>query len=295
MNYNLIDFLNNLKNNLTPACSSSQEAEQQAYWILEEITQKNKLKLLLEDTINLNKEQIETIDNWVEQRVKNRKPLQYIFGYVNFLNLKILVEPPILIPRPETEEWLDFVLKNLQKIKHEKIKILDIGTGSGCIALSLAKNLPNAEITGIDINQAAINLANKNKKLNNIKNTNFIVSDFYKNLENQKFDIIVSNPPYICENEWEHLDKTVKDWEDKKALVANNDCLHAYKIIINHAKNHLLQSEMFKKNYINNIYLEIGKGQELDIKILLETNGFKNITFYKDLQGIIRLIHAILH
>jgi len=294
MKQNLINFINKIKKNLLISCDSEHEAEQQAWWILEEITKKNKTKLLLKDEIELNDEQIETINNWINQRVKEHKPLQYIFGYLNFLNLKILVEPPILIPRPETEDWINFLIKKLEKIKTEKLSILDIGTGSGCIALALGKNFPNFNITGIDINEKAIILATKNKELNNIKNVNFIISNFYENLENKKFDIIVSNPPYICENEWENLDKTVKDWEDKKALVANQDCLHAYKIIINNAKNHLLQTEILIKNNINNLFIEIGKDQENDIKILLETNGFINICFRKDLVGVIRLIHALL-
>lgn len=295
MKQNLINFINKIKKSLLVGCESEHEAEQQAWWILEEITKKNKAKLLLKDEIELNDEQIKTINSQINQKIKEHKPLQYILGHVDFLNLKILVEPPILIPRPETEDWVSFLIKELNKVKNEKINILDIGTGSGCIALALGKNFPNFTITGTDINENAIKLATKNKELNNIKNVTFISSDFYKNLENKKFDIIVSNPPYVCENEWENLDKTVKDWEDKKALVANEDCLHAYKIIINNAKNYLLQTETLIKNNINNLFIEIGKDQENDIKILLETNSFANICFFKDLEGITRLIHTLFN
>ncbi|KKP22483.1 MAG: Release factor glutamine methyltransferase [candidate division TM6 bacterium GW2011_GWF2_28_16] len=297
MNNNLIKILNNIKIKLKTNTSSEHEAEQQAIWLLEHITQKKYLKLLTQDLI-LNKKQEDSLNKYIKEIITKHKPIQYIIGNINFLNLIIQVKEPILIPRPETEEWVDFTIKylneNLEKYyKNQTIKILDLCTGSGCIALALAKNIPNSQVTGIDINPEAIKLANKNKKLNNINNIKFIVSNFYENLENQKFDFIFANPPYICESEWQNLDKNVKNWEDKKALVADsNDCLFAYKNIINNAKNHLNINNIFTKNKLSQVFLEIGTEQEKIIKLLLEEKGLKNIAFRKDLNKTTRLALA---
>lgn len=290
--YQTIDLINTIKEQLTPACKTKHEAEQQAIWMLEEITKKSHVTLLAEKEVNLKKEDTEKLNEWIRQRVEEKKPLQYIFGFVPFLNLKIKTVPPILIPRPETEEWVDWLIKKLKNIKG-KIRILDIGTGSGCIALGLAKNLPNAFVTGIDINPKSITLAKQNSELNNIKNVKFLVSDFYNNLDTKyEFDIIVSNPPYICNDEWLKLDDTVKNWEDKGALVATNDCLYAYKMIISEAKKHLKPNENLDKHKINQIFLEMGAGQEKDLTLLFEKNGYKNIGFFEDLEGKQRVISA---
>ena len=303
-NYQIIDLINSVKKQLIQACKTKHEAEQQAIWMLEEITKKSHVLLLAEKEINLTKEDAEKLNEWIRQRVEEKKPLQYILGFIPFLNLKIKTVPPILIPRPETEEWVDWLIKKLKNVSGE-IRILDIGTGSGCIALGLAKNLPNAFVTGIDINPKAITLAEQNLELNNITseetfnvNVKFIVSDFYNNLDSKyKFDIIVSNPPYICNDEWLKLDDTVKNWEDKGALVAQHktsfvDCLYAYKTIINEAKKHLRQNENLQKNKINIIFLEMGVGQEKDLILLFEKNGYRNIEFFEDLEGKQRVISA---
>ncbi len=295
MKYIIIDLINSIKEKLINACKTEHEAEQQAVWMLEEITKKKHAILLSEKEIILTTEDDEKLNEWIRQRVEDKKPLQYIFGYVPFLNLKIKTRQPILIPRPETEEWVDWLIKKLSPLIQNKseIRILDIGTGSGCIALGLAKNIPNAFVTAIDINPDAITLAKENKELNNVENVKFIVSDFYKNLDSKyKFDIIVSNPPYICNDDWKQLDDTVKNWEDKKALVAKNDCLSAYKIIINSAKIMLRQNKELAKYNINEIFLEIGEGQGEGVTLLFEKSMFKNIEFFVDLEKKRRVISA---
>lgn len=293
MKYQIADLINDIKEKLTPACSSRHEAEQQAIWMLEEITNKKETTLLIEKEITLSRDVENKLNEWIEQRVLDKKPLQYIFGYVPFLNLKINVEKPILIPRPETEEWVDWLIKKLKPLNMNEIRILDIGSGSGCISLALAKNLPNSFVIGVDINPNAIKLAQENQKLNNIINAKFIQSDFYNNLDSKyKFDIIVSNPPYICENEWKNLDETVKLWEDKAALVAKNDCIDSYRIIIGNAKLFLRQNEILQKNKINCLFLEIGQTQGEDVKSLFVINGFKNIEIYQDLEQKQRWVSA---
>ncbi|MBD3273585.1 peptide chain release factor N(5)-glutamine methyltransferase [Candidatus Dependentiae bacterium] len=297
MKYKIENILEKITKQILPACKSKHEAEQQAKWLLEELTQKKYAHLVAQKEFSLNEKQEKKLNEWINLRVNEKKPIQYIIGYIPFLNLKIKTKPPILIPRPETEEWTNWLIKKLKDVKintfPKEIRILDIGTGSGCIALSLAKNLPDSFVIGTDINPKAIELAQENKILNNVENVKFMVSNFYNNLDSEyKFDIIVSNPPYICEYEWDNLDETIKKWEDKKALVANKDCLHAYKIIISEAKSHLRENYNLEKDNIDRIFLEIGENQSKDIKILFVKNTFKNISFFKDLEGKQRVISA---
>ena len=173
-----------------------------------------------------------------------------------------------------------------------KFKILDIGCGTGAIALSIAKAFPQITIIGIDINPNAVKLANKNKKHNEIKNAEFIISDLYENLENEKFDIIVSNPPYLSLNEWANLEKSVKDWEDKKALVGGQTGLEIYEKIIIDANKHLQKNSLLETNNIPQIVLEMGEFQANSLKNLLIQNNFNTISVHKDLEGKNRWICA---
>ena len=201
--------------------SSTNLSNQEAWWLLEHITAQSREKLLT--TNDISKTQIDQLDQILLQIRQDKKPLAYILGFVPFLSLKIKVAPPILIPRPETEEWVEKTIAMLQPIQDQPLKILDIGTGSGCIALALAHHLPNAKITAIDINPQAIALATENTKINNISNVNFLLSDLFKNISNgQKFDLIISNPPYIDKQFLPQLEPQVSGWEDHGALFAKN-------------------------------------------------------------------------
>ncbi|MBD3231070.1 peptide chain release factor N(5)-glutamine methyltransferase [Candidatus Dependentiae bacterium] len=301
MKVTITNFIKNLSEQLFTVCSTKKEATQQAWWMLEELTTKKKAQLLVYKEIELTKEQQKKMNLWIQQRIKKQKPIQYIFGHITFCNLEIAVESPILIPRPETEEWCYWLIKKFKSLKNQKFNILDLGTGSGCIALALAKNLPNSIIIGTDINPQAIKLAEKNKRLNKIQNAYFIQSDFYKNIDFElknkrlhidKFDLIVSNPPYISKDEWENLEDVIKFWEDKKALVTNKDGLAAYEKIITNAKSYLKFNEILNKNRIPQIILELGKNQENQVKKMLKKQNFINIKIYKDLNGKNRWISA---
>ena len=323
---NIYNFIQDLKNKLIPVCSTEREAEQQAVWMLEELTQKTYSEILQKQEIKITKSQQIKLDNWIEQRVKEQKPIQYIFGHILFGDLDLILEPPILIPRPETEEWCFWLIEKLKKVEKDQINILDLGTGTGCIALSLAKSLPNSTVVGVDINEKAIALAKKNKKINKIENAYFIKSDFYNDIKQElstlelstlelstlelstlelptrelknkkidinKFDLIVSNPPYITLNDWKSLDNVVRKWEDKRALVSNSG-LAAYKEIVFGAKKWLnLSKNAIKHEKLNipKIVLELGKGQENAVKQLLEEQNFTKIEFFKDLNKINRWI-----
>ncbi len=295
MKININQLLQNIKDSLVESNISKNTAEQESWWLLQEITKKNKALLLKEKIIELSKEQKTKLDKWIKERVNEKKPLQYILGQMPFCNVSIIVKPPILIPRPETEYWISWLIEKLQKVKTKKLNILDMGCGSGCITLTIAKTLPNSDIFGIDINEKAIELSKENKKLNNIENATFILDNFeIKNaiLKDKKFDLIISNPPYISEKEWNNLSNTIKKWEDKNSLVAAHKGYAAFEIIITTAKKLLLQNVNLKNLNIPQIILEIGIGQEENVEKLLIENNFINIKIYKDLRGINRWLTA---
>ena len=163
-------------------------------------------------------------------------------------------------------------------------KILDIGTGSGAISLALSKNLKDSKIIGVDISKNAIDLANENKIKLNINNVEFKESDIFSNID-EKFDIIVSNPPYINKEDFEKLDKKLY-YEPQNALYGGEDGLYFYKKIIKNAKNFL--------NKNGKIYLEIGYNQKDSISNLLEEYGYKQIKSYKDFNDFDRIIKACI-
>lgn len=207
-------------------------------------------------------------------------PLQYIVGFSNFLGYKIKVNESGLIPRPETEILVNSVVENTDKNK--KLKILDIGTGSGCIAIALAKKLPNSEITAIDISIDALNLAKENSILNNVTNVKFIRHNIFEGIIlNEKYDIICSNPPYISKNEYLTLETTVRKYEPKIALTDESDGLQFYRLF----------SKIFPEilNDEGCFYLEIGFGQFKDLINIFSFNKYK-ISFVKDYNSFERVL-----
>ena len=214
--------------------------------------------------------------NFLEER-KTNKPLAYIVGNQEFFGYSFLVSQDVLIPRPETEELVLLVKNNISSNE----KVLDIGTGSGAIAIVLAKET-NARVTAVDISEKALAVAKKNAKTLNAK-VDFVRSDLFENLDGKIFDIIVSNPPYISEDEFVNLEKNVKDFEPKLALVADHNGFAIYEKIIEKAKNHLSEN--------GKIFFEIGYSQAKEIVKLLEKD-FENIQIIKDLEGKDRMVMA---
>ncbi|HPI19813.1 MAG TPA: peptide chain release factor N(5)-glutamine methyltransferase [Candidatus Kapabacteria bacterium] len=219
----------------------------------------------------------------LKQKVLKRAdgyPLQYVIGHTNFFGCKIKLNEFGLIPRPETEILVDSVIKNTSK--ENKYRILDIGTGSGCIAIALAKHLPNSEIIAIDISKEAISLAKENSSLNNTKNAKFFQYDIFKGIEaKEKFDIIVSNPPYISKSEYLELDDTVKNYEPKIALTDESDGLQFYRLFSKYFPDLLKEEGRF--------YLEIGFSQSQDLINIFQTNKY-NVDFIKDYSNIERVL-----
>ena len=171
--------------------------------------------------------------------LKEGKPYQQILGETYFYGNKFFVDENVLIPRPETEELIELIESRLSHLKKEKLKILDVGTGSGCISISLAKIFPNAEVSSIDISEKALNIAKKNADFHKVK-INFIQKDYLNEKLDEIYDIIVSNPPYIDVFEREEIPHSVKGFEPNIALFApENRVLAFYEKIAKDSENHL--------------------------------------------------------
>ncbi len=240
--------------------------------------------------------------NFAVKDLKQHKPIQYILGKADFYGLKFIVNSNVLIPRPETEELVHLIIKEskvsqskagegaVSGIENSNLKILDIGTGSGCIAIALKKNIPDAQITAVDISVEAIKTAQQNAALNNTA-VEFYQHDIFSSKEIGEgrgagiYDVIVSNPPYIRLLEKEQMEKGVLDYEPHLALfVEDNDPLLFYKKIADFALKHL------SKN--GKLYFEINQAFGPEVKLLLENNGFENVQLLKDLNNNYRIIKA---
>lgn len=223
--------------------------------------------------------------NQYRESIKKRAshiPLQYIIGNVEFYNLKILVNENVLIPRPETELLVERIINDFKD--RNGLRILDIGSGSGNISLSLAKNLNEAFITGVDISEKAIELAQQNAEMNQINNAEFKLIDIMSDQIFQlgKFDLIVSNPPYVSESDYNLLEPELKVYEPRIALTDNSDGLSFYNRIITISK-----SILENKGYL---FFEIGKDQQQIIYEMMIREEFVNIKMQKDYAGIERII-----
>ena len=272
--------------------TNADNCQQAAWWILEAITQKSKTVLILEKNFNLSISQEEMLTNWLYKLKNQNYPLQYLLGSVPFLDLNILVKTPTLIPRPETEEWVDNLIKTFQAAKKEKLFVLDIGVGTGCIGLAIAKTFPSWNVLGVDISDKALALAEQNKIENKIENINFIKSDLFECLPNKKFDLIVSNPPYINQKQYEELADSVAQWEDRQALVASVDGLSVIKNIAAKAHKYLVESTNICN--VPSLVMEVDYTHITEVKALLLNAYFSKVEIKKDLAGKERVVYAYL-
>ena len=216
-------------------------------------------------------------------RAKNRKPLQYILGEWEFYGLPFKVRENVLIPRPDTEILVEQCIQLMREI--EEPNILDIGSGSGAISIAIANELKSSSVTGVDINEDAIKLANENKILNKVENVNFMKSDLFEKLdEDFKYDLIVSNPPYITKEEYETLMPEVKNFEPKNALTDLGDGLYFYREISKKAGAYLKDTGY--------LAFEIGYKQAKDVSKILEDNNFAILSVVKDYGGNDRVVLA---
>ena len=217
-------------------------------------------------------------------RLKANEPIQYIFGETEFYDLPFKLSENVLIPRPETEELVDWILKSR---KNTPTRILDVGTGSGCIPVSLKKNWTNAQVMACDISEKALKIAQLNAGINQTE-----VAFFHLNILNPllpasfpNIDILVSNPPYVTETEKKLMPKNVLNFEPKQALfVPDDNPLLFYKALVDFGKKYL--------NEKGQIFWEINEAFGKDCENLLKENGFKNVKLKKDINGRDRMIFA---
>ncbi|MDO5649587.1 MAG: peptide chain release factor N(5)-glutamine methyltransferase [Gallicola sp.] len=247
------------------------------YLILEDVLGKTRSELKLNMPFELTKEEEEKIDEISNEY--HKKPLQYILGHWNFYGREFKVRENVLIPRFDTENLLETVIS----WKEHYDKILDIGTGSGIIALTLALEFPEAAVIGVDISEDAFFLAEENRQLLNVKNAEFRLGDLFEPVQGQRFDLICSNPPYINLEDMERLDWKVKS-EPTLALYGGEDGLEFYRSIIKQAPNYLKPEGL--------LAFEIGSDQGKSVELYLQEEGFYNIKLFQDLQGFDRVILA---
>ena len=242
----------------------------------------SRVELAIQPSLALNTSELDFFQQALTD-LKKQIPIQYITGETEFYGLHFSVNSHVLIPRPETEELVHWIVKDYKK--NENIKILDIGTGSGCIAISLAKNLPNAKIYALDISSEALKTAELNAEMNQVE-IQFIEADILTlNDVSNKFDIIVSNPPYVRELEKEQMQQNVLANEPHLALfVDDENPLLFYEKIADFAKKNL------KENGV--IYFEINQYLGSQTIELLSSRNFKHSQLKKDIFGSDRMIKA---
>lgn len=277
------------------------EAESFFYLILEEKHQMKRIDLALNPDFAFSEKEIKEW-NLILAQLKKEIPIQYILGTTEFFGLKFNVNENVLIPRPETEELVDWIIENLkieawtdEKMeglkdsgveRHREVKVLDIGTGSGCIAISLAKNIPNAHVFAIDVSARALEVAKKNAEMNEVSVT-FLEKNI---LETEdllaQFDLIVSNPPYVRNLEKEEIKKNVLDNEPHLALFVDDlDALIFYRKIALLATKNL--------SFGGQLFFEINQYLGKEMIDLLNQLGFQNVKLRKDIYGNDRMTRAV--
>lgn len=290
------------------------------FFLMEEYLEFQRVDTILNPDFEIPVEKI-TLLKVAIKRLKKEEPIQYILGKTEFYGLPFIVDKNTLIPRPETEELVEWVIKESQEKRQKtegklnitssavekSLSILDIGTGTGCIPISLAKNLPNTTITAIDISKGALKIAKQNALLNNVE-VNFIMLDILKTTSlnvigsitkqslkedemlkpaqhNNKFDIIISNPPYVRELEKVEIKNNVLENEPHLALfVEDNNPLIFYAKIADLAKEHLSENGL--------LFFEINQYLGKETILMLQEKGFKNIELRKDFSGNDRILKA---
>lgn len=274
-----------------------QEASAIAAMVMEQITSFSIAERIVEKEKILPQEQLFLVDQYL-QRLLQHEPVQYILGSAHFYGMNLFVDGSVLIPRPETEELVDWIVKDvkasgknvfenndLQSDETTQLKILDMGTGSGCIALALKQAIPKAEVWGCDVSDEALNIARRNGSALNIRvdfqGVNFLEEAQQKSLPT--VDIIVSNPPYIPNSEQEKMKPNVLQYEPHQALfVPEEDVLIFYKAICQFSKKRLYEN--------GSIYLEIHEDQGQQVIDLFRMEGYTSVELKKDMQGKDRMV-----
>lgn len=260
------------------------EAQSIAHLVIEDLTGKDMLKIFTEKEEGWQKDELKRI-NVILDRLRDGEPIQYILGYTEFYGMRLSLNPGVLIPRNETEELVEWVISENRE-RAEGCRILDVGCGSGAIAIALAKELPGAEVFAVDVSEEALKICEKNAEINSAK-ISFSILDILNpsgKLSNQKFDLIVSNPPYVLESQKPFLETRVKEMEPSLALfVPDTEPLLYYRAINSFAGERLERG--------GSVYVEIN---DLLARETLQEFGrvFSNLELRQDINGKDRMIKA---
>jgi release factor glutamine methyltransferase len=274
-----------------PELYDNNEIDSLCMIVLADVTGTTSAKIKAFPELEIPTEQARKI-NEILIRLKTGEPVQYILGHTEFYGLPFKVNPSVLIPRPETEELVEWAVNSWRLAvgswQSSAGKILDIGTGSGCIAISLKKNLVDAQVYAIDISTEALTTAKQNAELNDVS-INFIQADILNlksEIDNSKFKIIISNPPYVTMDDKKQMHTNVTDFEPHTALfVPEDDPLIFYKVIADFALDHLEKDGL--------LFFEINESYGEQIVDLLTHKSFNNIELRKDRSGRFRMIKAV--
>lgn len=227
-------------------------------------------------------EKIDKIRNYIQKIGKEKIPLQYLLNEQEFYGRNFYVSKGVLIPRQDTEVLVEEAVKILKREKIESPKILDMGTGSGIIGITVALEIPDSKVMGTDISEKALEISEKNREILNVENIKFFKSDLFEQIEYKKFNMIISNPPYISDNEIGVMSEDTLLHEPREALFADNNGLFFYYEISRKGMDYLQDNGY--------LLFEIGYRQGKAVKEIMEKAGFTNVNIVKDMQNTDRVI-----
>ena len=252
-------------------------------WLLRSLLKCNKLDIYLRFEEPLDSRQLSVLRSWIKRRVKNNEPLQYITGSCEFYGRRYIVNSKVLIPRQETERLIDIAIDKGNMV--EKPDIIDVGTGSGCIALTLALEISKANVFGVDISLDALKVAEENKARLNVKNVLFYEMNILIDMPSKTYDFLISNPPYVSQKEMKNLSKEIKNFEPHIALTDFDDGLIFYHRLGKIGK------DMLKLN--GWIILELGKEKHSNkVYSIFKNLHYRNLALIKDFNGDNRVLIA---
>jgi len=251
-------------------------------WKLEEIisvvTGISRKSFLIKSTLKIPEQQVRDVHSRIDRLLKS-EPIEHIVGHVEFLGNKITVTPDVLIPRPETEILADVIIKELDHSSGEEVVVWDVCCGSGCLGLSIARAYPKFAVTLSDISEKALSIAKGNAKDNKLT-VNFLKGDLLQPFCQLKADVVVCNPPYISQFEYDGIDSSVKQFEPSLALVAKNNGYDFYKRLASDLPSHLNDSAK--------VFFEIGSTQAAGVKELFNSSCWSSVKCVKDYSGLDR-------
>ena len=264
----------------------NREAANIANMVIEHVTGQPKIERIVYKDLPVNNNQQIQLQK-ITGELLHHRPVQYVLGEAWFMEMKLLVNEQVLIPRPETEELVQWIADDIKRSGNTEVSLLDIGTGSGCISLSIKKKIPQAEVCAIDVSEDALQIAKLNSVEQNVLvdflHVNFLDEEEWNQLG--KYDIIVSNPPYIKKSEEVSMKNNVTRFEPHLALfVPNEDALLFYKAIATFTQLHLKTR--------GSVYVEINEAFGEQVARLFKESGFINVVVKKDMQGKDRMIKA---